>query len=141
HCGLDREARDRADARSSTAGGDGRGRGRVWPPRRGRGATPVHVGGDSVVTVTQASQPLTAEQLGTVHLIGVGGVGMAGLARLLLTRGIPVTGSELRQWPALASLRALGGTIHMDHRPSNPDGADTVGYSTALPADHAEAVR
>ena len=83
---------------------------------------------------------LTAEQLGTVHLIGVGGVGMSGLARLLLTRGIPVTGSELREWPALASLRALGGTIHMDHRPSNLDGVDTVVYSTAIPADHVELV-
>ena len=78
---------------------------------------------------------LTAEELGTVHLIGVGGVGMSGLARLLLTRGIRVTGSELRQWPALAGLRALGGTIHTTHQPSNLDGVDTVVYSTAIPAD------
>lgn len=81
---------------------------------------------------------LTAEQLGTVHLVGVGGVGMSGLARLLLTRGIPVTGSELRQWPALAALRALGGTIYPRHEPSNLDGVDTVVYSTAIPADHLE---
>jgi UDP-N-acetylmuramate--alanine ligase len=81
---------------------------------------------------------LTAEDLGRVHLIGVGGVGMSGLARLLLTRGIPVSGSELRQWPALAALRALGGTIHMSHDVSNLDGVDTVVYSTAIPADHVE---
>jgi hypothetical protein len=81
---------------------------------------------------------LTAEQLGTVHLIGVGGVGMSGLARLLLTRGIPTTGSELRDWPALAGLRALGGTVYMRHEPSNLDGVDTVVYSTAIPADHLE---
>lgn len=83
---------------------------------------------------------LTAEELGRVHLIGVGGVGMSGLARLLLTRGIPVSGSELRQWPALAGLRALGGTIHMTHDPANLDGVDTVVYSTAIPADHVELV-
>jgi UDP-N-acetylmuramate--alanine ligase len=83
---------------------------------------------------------LTAEDLGTVHLIGVGGVGMSGLARLLLTRGIPVSGSELREWPSLAGLRALGGTIHMQHEPSNLDGVDTVVYSTAIPADHLELV-
>src|SRR6266508_1518255 len=83
---------------------------------------------------------LTAEELGRVHLIGVGGVGMSGLARLLLTRGIPVSGSELRDWPALAALRALGGTIHMRHEPSNLDGVDTVVYSTAIPADHLELV-
>ncbi len=81
---------------------------------------------------------LTAEELGTVHLIGVGGVGMSGLARLLLTRGIPVTGSELREWPSLAGLRALGGTSHMSHEVSNLDGVDTVVYSTAIPADHLE---
>ncbi|MEU8230873.1 UDP-N-acetylmuramate--L-alanine ligase [Actinoplanes sp. NPDC048967] len=83
---------------------------------------------------------LTAEQLGTVHLIGIGGVGMGGLARLLLTRGVPVSGSELREWPALAALRALGGTVHMAHEASNLDGVDTVVYSTAIPQDHVEIV-
>jgi UDP-N-acetylmuramate--alanine ligase len=81
---------------------------------------------------------LTAEELGTVHLIGIGGVGMGGLARLLLTRGVPVTGSELREWPALAALRALGGTVHMAHVAENLDGVDTVVYSTAIPYEHLE---
>jgi len=83
---------------------------------------------------------LTAEELGTVHLIGIGGVGMGGLARLLLTRGVPVTGSELREWPALAALRALGGTVHMRHEAANLDGVDTVVYSTAIPQEHVEIV-
>jgi UDP-N-acetylmuramate--alanine ligase len=83
---------------------------------------------------------VTAEQLGRVHLIGIGGVGMNGLARLLLTRGISVTGSELRQWPVLAGLRALGAVIHMNHDGSNLDGVDTVVYSTAIPHDHLELV-
>jgi UDP-N-acetylmuramate--alanine ligase len=83
---------------------------------------------------------LTAEDLGSVHLIGIGGVGMGGLARLLLTRGVPVSGSELREWPALTALRALGGTIHMTHVESNLDGVDTVVYSTAIPQDHLELV-
>ncbi|MCO8278080.1 Mur ligase family protein, partial [Actinoplanes sp. TRM 88003] len=73
-----------------------------------------------------------------MHLIGIGGVGMAGLARLLLTRGVPVSGSELREWPALAGLRALGGTIHMAHVAENLDGVDTVVYSTAIPYEHLE---
>ncbi|MEV6489537.1 UDP-N-acetylmuramate--L-alanine ligase [Actinoplanes sp. NPDC051633] len=83
---------------------------------------------------------LTAEDLGSVHLIGIGGVGMGGLARLLLTRGVPVSGSELREWPALTALRALGGTVHMAHKASNLDGVDTVVYSTAIPHDHLELV-
>jgi len=83
---------------------------------------------------------VAAEDLGTVHLIGIGGVGMSGLARLLLARGIRVSGSELREWPALAGLRALGGTIHMTHEAANLDGVDTVVYSSAIPADHLELV-
>jgi UDP-N-acetylmuramate--alanine ligase len=65
---------------------------------------------------------------------------MSGLARLLLGRGLRVTGSELLDWPALAGLRALGGTIHMRHDPSNLDGVDTVVYSSAIPAGHVELV-
>jgi UDP-N-acetylmuramate--alanine ligase len=91
-------------------------------------------------TLPTDERPLSAEELGRVHLIGVGGVGMSGLARLLLTRGIPTSGSELKDWPALAGLRALGGTIHMRHEVSNLDGVDTVVYSSAIPADHLELV-
>lgn len=83
---------------------------------------------------------MTAEDLGRIHLIGVGGVGMSGLARLFLTRGLPVSGSELREWPSLAGLRALGGTIHSSHEASNLDGVDTVVYSSAIPQDHLELV-
>jgi UDP-N-acetylmuramate--alanine ligase len=90
--------------------------------------------------MTATATPLSAEDLGHVHLIGVGGIGMSGLARLLLTRGIPTSGSELKDWPSLAGLRALGGTIHMRHEVSNLDGVDTVVYSSAIPADHLELV-
>ena len=90
--------------------------------------------------MSSSSEDLSAEDLGSVHLIGVGGVGMSGLARLLLTRGIPVSGSELREWPSLVGLRALGGTVHMTHEVSNLDGVDTVVYSTAIPQDHLELV-
>jgi len=83
---------------------------------------------------------LTAEDLGRVHLIGVGGVGMSGLARLLVTRGIPTSGSELHDWPSLAVLARLGGVIYREHAPGNLDGADTVIYSTAIPAEHVEMV-
>jgi UDP-N-acetylmuramate--alanine ligase len=94
----------------------------------------------SAVSGSTVTGTLTAEQLGAVHLIGVGGVGMSGLARLLLARGIRVSGSELREWPVLAALRAMGGTIHMRHEISNLDGVDTVVYSTAIPDDHLELV-
>src|SRR5690606_1413425 len=82
----------------------------------------------------------SAEELGRVHLVGIGGIGMSAPARPPLTRGLPPPGSALKDWPVLASLRALGGTIHMRHDPSNLDGVDTVVYSSAIPADHVELV-
>ncbi|MBT8225152.1 MAG: UDP-N-acetylmuramate--L-alanine ligase, partial [Dactylosporangium sp.] len=65
---------------------------------------------------------------------------MSAVARLLLTRGIPVSGSELHEWPTLAALHALGGTIFRTHQATNLDGVDTVVYSSAIPADHIELV-
>ncbi|HEV2087453.1 MAG TPA: Mur ligase domain-containing protein, partial [Cryptosporangiaceae bacterium] len=81
---------------------------------------------------------VTAEDLGRVHVIGVGGVGMNGVARLLASRGIPVSGSDIKHWPALDALRALGVTIHMGHSAANLDGVDTVVYSTAIRDDNLE---
>ncbi|WP_422632067.1 Mur ligase domain-containing protein, partial [Pseudokineococcus marinus] len=50
-----------------------------------------------------------AADLGGVHLVGVGGVGMSGIARVLLARGLPVSGSDAKDVPVLAALRAVGG--------------------------------
>ncbi|HZE38150.1 MAG TPA: UDP-N-acetylmuramate--L-alanine ligase [Stackebrandtia sp.] len=83
---------------------------------------------------------VTAEDLGHVLFIGVGGVGLSGLARLYATRGLPVTGSELHDWPSLKDLAALGVTIHREHAVSNLDGIDTVVRSTVHPDDHLELV-
>ena len=50
-----------------------------------------------------------------VHLVGVGGAGMSGIARILLQRGITVSGSDLREGAALDELRVLGGRIEVGH--------------------------
>lgn len=81
---------------------------------------------------------ITAEDLGHVLFMGVGGVGMSGLARLYATRGLAVSGSELHDWPSLPELERLGVTVHREHRPSNLDGIDTVVRSTVHPDDHIE---
>ncbi|MGH8791320.1 MAG: UDP-N-acetylmuramate--L-alanine ligase [Stackebrandtia sp.] len=83
---------------------------------------------------------VTAEDLGHVLFIGVGGVGLSGLARLYATRGLRVSGSELRDWPSLAALAGLGATIRREHKTSNLDGIDTVVRSTVHPDDHLELV-
>ena len=80
----------------------------------------------------------TAEDLGRVLFIGVGGVGMNGLTRLYATRGLPVSGSELKDWPSLPELERLGVTLFREHTESNLDGIDTVVRSTAHGDDHLE---
>lgn len=85
-----------------------------------------------LVETTNDLTGLSAEDLGRVHVIGIGGVGMNGLARLLVTRGIPVSGSDVREWPPIAALRALGADVHIGHDERLLDGVDTVVYSTAI---------
>lgn len=91
-----------------------------------------------IVETTADLTGITAEDLGRVHVIGIGGVGMNGLARLLVTRGIPVSGSDMREWPMLDTLRALGAKIYLGHSESHLDGVDTVIYSTAIKNDNIE---
>ena len=81
---------------------------------------------------------LTVADLGRVHLIGVGGVGMSGIARILLAQGVPVSGSDAREWPALDALRALGATIHIGHSAGNVAAVDTVVFSSAIKPGNAE---
>jgi UDP-N-acetylmuramate--alanine ligase len=69
---------------------------------------------------------------GRVHLVGIGGAGMSGIARVLLARGVPVTGSDAKDSRSIAALRALGATVHIGHDASNVEGADTVVVSSAI---------
>jgi UDP-N-acetylmuramate--alanine ligase len=75
-----------------------------------------------------------------MHLIGIGGAGMSGIAGLLLARGVRVTGSDLKDSKALARLRAAGAEVAVGHRAANVGRADAVVISTAIPADNAERV-
>ena len=73
-----------------------------------------------------------------VHLVGIGGAGMSGLARILLLRGHHVTGSDLRDGRALEELRVLGAHVAVGHHADNLAGADVVVTSSAVPADNPE---
>jgi UDP-N-acetylmuramate--alanine ligase len=72
--------------------------------------------------------------------VGIGGAGMSGIARILLARGIPVSGSDAKESSALASLRALGAEINVGHEAPYVKGADTVVVSTAIREDNPEVV-
>lgn len=75
----------------------------------------------------------------TVHLIGIGGAGMSGLARILLQRGHIVRGSDLRESRQVADLRALGAIVLIGHAREHLDPqTDAVVVSTAVRLDNPE---
>jgi UDP-N-acetylmuramate--alanine ligase len=65
---------------------------------------------------------------------------MSGIARILLARGIPVSGTDAKDSVTLSALRALGAEVRVGHDPSAVDAADTVVVSTAIRADNPELV-
>lgn len=73
-----------------------------------------------------------AEALGRVHFIGIGGAGMSGIARIMLTRGAAVSGSDAKDSRVLAALRAIGATVYVGHDPAHLRGVDTVVVSSAI---------
>ncbi|TRZ96390.1 UDP-N-acetylmuramate--L-alanine ligase [bacterium] len=72
------------------------------------------------------------------HLIGIGGIGMSGIARLLLSRGVKVSGSDAKKSRITEELKHLGAKIFIGHQPANIDGAELVVYSSAIKKDNPE---
>jgi UDP-N-acetylmuramate--alanine ligase len=81
---------------------------------------------------------LPAERLGHVHFVGIGGAGLSAIARIMLARGIRVSGSDGVDSPTLESLRALGARVHVGHAADQVADADTVVVSTAVREDNPE---
>jgi UDP-N-acetylmuramate--alanine ligase len=75
-----------------------------------------------------------------VHFIGIGGVGVSAVARVLHQQGVTVQGSDVRESQLTEGLRALGIKVIIGHAASNIDGADVVVHSTAVPYDNLERV-
>ena len=73
-----------------------------------------------------------AESLGRVHFIGIGGAGMSGIARIMRSRGIAVSGSDAKDSPVLAELAGLGAEVFSNHDAEHLGAADTVVVSTAI---------
>ena len=85
------------------------------------------------------SDPVPAvEALGRVHLIAIGGAGMSAVARLLLARGVTVSGSDSADGPTLDALRDSGARVHVGHDAAHVDGVDTVVISSAIRDDNVE---
>ncbi len=78
--------------------------------------------------------------LGPVHFIGIGGIGMSGIAEIMLRIGYTVQGSDAKASANTERLAGLGAKIFIGHDPANVEGASAVVYSTAVKADNVEMV-
>lgn len=76
-----------------------------------------------------------------VHCIGIGGIGLSGIAHVLLSRGYIVTGSDMNQNDTVKHLMNEGVRVVLGHRAKNVENADVVVYSAAIGKDNPELVR
>jgi len=87
------------------------------------------------------TEPVPAVGLGRVHFTGIGGAGMSGIARIMLARGICVSGSDAMPSAVLDDLHAQGALVHVGHAGGNLGGlgpGDTLVVSSAIRADNPE---
>ncbi len=75
-----------------------------------------------------------------IHLVGIGGIGMSGIAEVLLTLGYSVSGSDVKPSTITERLQNLGAMIYEGHKASNADGAHVVVTSSAVKPDNPEVV-
>lgn len=76
-----------------------------------------------------------------VHFLGIGGIGMSGLAEILRTLDFEVSGSDLKRSDITRRLETLGVKVFEGHRAENVEGADVVVYSSAVKSDNPEVAR
>jgi UDP-N-acetylmuramate--alanine ligase len=77
-------------------------------------------------------------ELGKVHILGLGGAGMSGIARLLAAQGVEVSGTDAKESRRLESLRKLGVKVFVGHSPNNLLESQTVIFSTAIKENNPE---
>src|SRR5256886_10207600 len=73
-----------------------------------------------------------------VHFVGIGGIGMSGIAEVLLNLGFKISGSDLKPSPVTDRLASMGASIFDGHRAENVSGAEVVVVSSAVPHDNPE---
>ena len=78
------------------------------------------------------------ETIKNVHFVGIGGIGMSGIAEILLSQGFNITGSDLNKSEVTERLESLGIKIYEGHSPANLKEADVVVYSSAVNLDNPE---
>ena len=89
--------------------------------------TPVELAGNNVMG-----------RIRHIHMVGIGGSGMGGIAEVLLNLGYTVSGSDLKANPVTHHLEAEGATVHIGHDESNIEGCDAVVISSAVKEENPE---
>jgi UDP-N-acetylmuramate--alanine ligase len=80
----------------------------------------------------------TPFSVGPAHIVGIGGIGMSGIADVMLTMGYEVQGSDVADSANVERLRARGVKVFIGHKPENVTGAGTVIISSAIRRDNPE---
>lgn len=75
-----------------------------------------------------------------VHLVGIGGIGMSGIAEILLNLGFKVSGSDLRETDITKNLERLGARIYRGHESQFIESADVVVISSAIKSNNPELI-
>ena len=84
-------------------------------------------------------QKIDLTNIQTVHFVGIGGIGISAIARMMLLEGKRVSGSDSSESKILEELRRAGATIHIGHSASYvPEGCDLVVYTIAVPPENPE---
>lgn len=76
----------------------------------------------------------------TIHFVGIGGIGMSGIAEVLHNLGYEITGSDLKESETTTRLRTLGMNIQIGHKPDNIVGAHVIVISSAVKSDNPEVI-
>ena len=76
-----------------------------------------------------------------IHFVGIGGAGMSGLARIALSHGFEISGSDAKDSTVVTGLSALGANVKVGHNAANVDGSNVVVFSSAITETNPEIVR
>ncbi len=79
-----------------------------------------------------------ATDIGTIHFVGIGGIGMSGIAEVMHNLGYKVQGSDVAEGYVIAGLRGKGIAVHIGHSADNLGDAAVIVTSTAIKRDNPE---
>ena len=84
------------------------------------------------------SSPPLLQDVRRVHMLGIGGIGVSAVARILIARGYEVSGSDVRRSALTDEMASLGAQVHIGHDPAHLGDAQVVVVSTAIPEHNPE---